>query len=102
MVRKGAAYGTRGRTMAKPKLTVLMLATALAIAPAPARAGIIFVPPPVQGSGVGGAAFGLIGCVTGILLAAIDASQRFNRELTPAEASSCGMLYWINLANGVR
>lgn len=64
-----------------------------------ARAGIVIPPPVVSGSSAGVGVFGLVGCVMGIMLAAIDASRRFNRELTGAEAASCGLLYWINLAN---
>ena len=83
--------------MTRSRLVAIALSVAIATAPAPSQAGI-FVPPPILGSPTS-PALGVIGCVTGIMLAAIDASRRFNRELTPAEAASCGLLYWINLAN---
>lgn len=85
--------------MARSRLVAIALSVAIAIAPAPSNAGIIFVPPVLQPSGTGAGVYALAGCVAGIIFAAIDASRRFNRELTPAEAASCGLLYWINLAN---
>ncbi|MBX3519336.1 MAG: hypothetical protein KF835_04880 [Xanthobacteraceae bacterium] len=84
--------------MAASKLVTLALAAAMTFSPVAARAGIVIVPPVVQPSS-GTAAFGLAGCVGSIILAAIDASRRFNRELTAEEAATCGLLYWINLAN---
>lgn len=83
--------------MARSKLLALALAASMMIAPAQVKAGVIVLPIPANSTPVAG--YALAGCVAGIILAAIDASRRFNRELTAAEAASCGLLYWINLAN---
>ncbi|MBX3514567.1 MAG: hypothetical protein KIT15_04650 [Xanthobacteraceae bacterium] len=85
--------------MARSKLATLTLAVAMAISPLTAKAGVIIVPPVAQASTSGAATFGLVGCVGSIMLAAIDASRRYNRELTTEEAATCGLLYWIKLAN---
>lgn len=86
--------------MARSKVLAVTLAVAIAISPAPASAGIpIVIPLPAPASNPGVGMYGLVGCVAGIMIAAIDAGRRFNRELTGAEAASCGLLYWINLAN---
>ncbi len=83
--------------MARSKLLALTLAAAMTFSPATVKAGIIALPIPANSTTVTG--YALAGCVAGIMIAALDASRRFNRELTAAEATSCGLLYWINLAN---
>ena len=83
--------------MLRSKFLAVFVAAAISITPAPAAAGIIILPP-VQNSTPGVGVYGLAGCVASIMLAAIDAGRRFNRELTGAEAASCGLLYWLNLA----
>src|SRR5690348_15831155 len=39
----------------------------------------------------------VIGCAASIVLSALVANFRDNRQLTTQEASSCGLLYWIPL-----
>ncbi len=85
--------------MARSKLLALTLATAIMFTPAPVRAGIVMPLVIPQGGSSSAVAFGLGGCFAGILLAVIDAGRRFNRELTAEEAATCGLLYWINVAN---
>ena len=38
----------------------------------------------------------VIGCAAGIVGTAIAANTTQRRELTPAEATTCGLLYWIS------
>lgn len=87
--------------VARPKFPTLALAVALAFSNTSVQAGpLALTVPASSSSGVG--AFGLIGCVSSIILAAVDAGRKFNRELTAQEAATCGLLYWINLANTQR
>ncbi len=93
--------------MNKNKFVVIALAAVLALAPVRASAGVPIVPPVVgpvvaTGGGSGSAIYGLVGCVASIMIAAAVASREFNRELTAAEAATCGLLFWINRANARR
>ena len=38
----------------------------------------------------------IFGCATGIIFAAAIANARDNRQLTPAEAASCGLLFLLS------
>lgn len=86
--------------MFKKKLTAAVVAASIAFASTAAHA-IIVVPPkpvPVTG-GASSGAFGLVGCVLSIMLAAADKGNKYKKELTTEEAATCGLLYWINEAN---
>ena len=73
---------------------------ALSIPTAALAAPVVPVHPPVIGGGHGGATpvapFIVMGCAGGIILAAFHANYKFNRELTMAEAWSCGLLHWFS------
>lgn len=89
--------------MRKSKFCAIALAAIIAFLPVRASAGVIIIPPAAApGSGSGAGAYALVGCVASIMIAAIVASQEFNRELTTEEAATCGLLFWINRANARR
>lgn len=88
--------------MTKLKLTFsVAIITALLAASAPNSASatgvpVVAIPPLVGGGGGGGPGPGLIFvCVGGIIVAAIVANARDNRELTAEEALTCGTLFWL-------
>jgi hypothetical protein len=77
------------------KLLVAAIAAAMALTPtvsfgqaAPAP-GLRFSPGPV------GAGWGIFGCAGGIIGTAIVANLWQHRQLTGAEAASCGSIYWV-------
>ncbi len=39
----------------------------------------------------------IFGCAGGVVLAALDASRRQHRSLTPYEAATCGVAYWFTV-----
>lgn len=84
--------------MFRIKSLVLALSLALALAPAPASAATsYYAPAPVTG-GSGATPIGpwlIFGCASFIILAAMTAYRRDGRELTSAEAISCGFGYWL-------
>lgn len=77
------------------KFVIATLAVTTILVPFSAQAtGVHPVPVPiVAGNGVGPGL--LFVCVGGIIVAAIVKSQTENRELTTAEAISCGLLAWV-------
>lgn len=81
--------------MKTSKLTAAVLAVAIGLAPVAASAQRIPVPVPVGSSSSAGAAYGLIGCVLSIMLAATDKGNKYKKELTTDEALTCGLLYWF-------
>lgn len=81
--------------MKTSKLTAAVLAVAIGLAPVAASAQRIPVPVPVGGSSSAGTAYGLIGCVLSIMLAATDKGNKYKKELTTDEALTCGLLYWF-------
>ena len=88
-----------GFVMSRKKLIAATIAASLALgstaptsalaAPAP-----IPVPGPTFGHGPTWVPFAIMGCAGGIILAAMAATARDNRELTAPEAWSCGLLFW--------
>ena len=68
----------------------LISTAAMAVAPR--------VPVPIGGSSGGNVVvpWVVMGCAGGIILAAFHANYKYNRELTMAEAWSCGMLHWFS------
>ena len=69
----------------------LIPTAAMAVRPLP-------VPAPIGGSSGGSVVvpWVVMGCAGGIILAAFHANYKYNRELTMAEAWSCGMLHWFS------
>lgn len=85
--------------MTKMKLAAVVVAASLAFS---SIANAAFVAPPAVATSGGAStagAFGLVGCVASIMLAAVDKSNKYKKQLTTEEAASCGLLYWINEAN---
>lgn len=82
------------------KLTAAALAAAMLISvPATSHAGYWCYKPVTGGGGGGGAASApwfIIGCASGVVLAALAANYRYGRELTAAEAWSCGALFLVS------
>ncbi len=84
--------------MRKLFISACMLFAALAFAPTTASAQLA----PGGGSGGGGGGGGspvggwiFMGCVTALIIAAADANNRKDRELTAGEAWMCGIPYWF-------
>ncbi len=48
------------------------------------------------GAGTSGWLWAIFGCSSGIIVAAMVANSQQNRQLTQAEALSCGLLFWFN------
>jgi hypothetical protein len=69
-------------------LTWLPADTAFAIAP--------ITPCPTPGHGSTSVPFAIVGCASGIILAALAANARDHRELTAQEAWTCGILFWFS------
>jgi hypothetical protein len=86
--------------MAKLKLTSVVIITALLAAGAPNSASANYYPPKVvpmgKHFGAGAGPWLIFGCAGGIILAALAANARDNRELTAEEAWSCGTLFLVS------
>jgi predicted membrane protein len=87
--------------MKTKKLIAAALAASMTMAAlsTPASAVVVSraVPGPTFGSGHPGVTIGpIFACAGGIILAAFAANYRDNRELTAAEAWSCGLLFWLS------
>lgn len=87
------------KCMFKKKLTAAVVAASIAFAATSAHAIIVVPPKPVPVGGASSGAFGLVGCVLSIMLAAADKGNKYKKELTTEEAATCGLLYWVNEAN---
>jgi hypothetical protein len=62
-------------------------------------AGTAPPPPPPSVVGTSGnplAVWLIFGCASSVILAALVASRRDNRELVTAEAATCGLLFWLD------
>jgi len=83
--------------MRKSRLIAAALASVLIVSsPSISWSGIaVPVPVPSTGSTVPVGVWALVGCTASIMLAAIVAGQRDNRELTTGEAATCGLLFWL-------
>jgi hypothetical protein len=69
----------------------------MALSPPAAFAGCVAVGPASKqfGPGPTGLVWAIFGCSSGIIFAALVANYQQNRQLTPAEAASCGLLFWF-------
>jgi hypothetical protein len=79
---------------------ILIIAAALiatlALAPNSARAQVKVIPPPPPGHVVVPAWWwASFACPASVVLSALVADFRDNRQLTAPEAWTCGLLYWI-------
>jgi len=86
--------------MKRKKLIAAAVAASLAIgsiAPTSAFANFVAPAPGASfGSGPTAVPWAIFGCAGGIILAALAANARDNRELTAPEAWSCGLLFWFS------
>jgi len=80
--------------MKKSKILAAALAASLAFSSSVAYAG---APAPgfKFGAGSTGWVWGIFGCSSGIILAAMVANFQQNRQLTAQEAWTCGLLFWF-------
>jgi hypothetical protein len=83
--------------MLKNKLTAIAVAVSIGLAPIAASAQR--APGPVPGTSSGAGAYGLVGCVIAIMIAAVDKGNKYKKELTTDEALTCGLLYWVKETN---
>jgi hypothetical protein len=81
--------------MRKSKLVAAALAVALAFSSVTSSVAAQVVTPPAPASSPG-VVWGVFGCATSIILAALVAGQRNKRELTTPEALTCGLLFWAS------
>jgi hypothetical protein len=85
--------------MGKSKILAAILAALMALYPPAAFAGCVVAVPGAVGKQFGPGPTGLVwaifGCSSGIIFAALVANYQQNRQLTPAEAASCGLLFWF-------
>jgi cell division protein FtsW (lipid II flippase) len=84
--------------MTKLKLTSVAIISALLAASAPNSASANVIVPVVPGAhfAAGSGPWLIFGCVGGIMVAALAANARDNRELTAEEAWSCGTLFFLS------
>jgi hypothetical protein len=78
----------------KSKILAAVLAASMAFSSTVAFAGDV-VPGPKFGTGPTGWVWGIFGCSSGIIFAAIVANWQQNRQLTAKEAATCGLLFWF-------
>jgi hypothetical protein len=83
--------------MGKSKILAAVLAALMVLSPPAAFAGCIAIAPAGKkfGPGPTGLVWAIFGCSSGIIFAALVANYQQNRQLTPAEAASCGLLFWF-------
>jgi hypothetical protein len=80
--------------MLKSKLAAAALAAMLLFTSANvSTGGPIALPPPPSSSAAPVGIWLIFGCAGGIILAAAIANARDNRQLTAAEAATCGLLF---------
>ena len=80
--------------MSKSKMIAAVLAASLTLSAPNANAAAIPVPAAAAGAtGAAAAVYGVMGCAALIMLAASIKAQLFKKELTPAEAASCGLTF---------
>jgi hypothetical protein len=86
--------------MKTKKLIAATLAASMAVAALPTAtyaAPAVLAPGPVFGPGNPGLAlWPIFGCAGGIIVSALAANYRDNRELTAPEAWTCGILFWFS------
>ena len=83
----------------KKLMTATIAAAMLISVPATSHAGYWCYKPVVTGGAGGGASSApwfVIGCASGVVLAALAANYRYGRELTAQEAWSCGTLFLVS------
>jgi hypothetical protein len=81
--------------MGKSRILAAALAIALTFSSTLALAGTAAVPGAKFGTGPTGWVWGIFGCSSGIILAAMVANWQQNRQLTANEAATCGILFWF-------
>jgi hypothetical protein len=85
--------------MSKKLIAAALAASLVASAVMPAHATKLAPVTPVYYSSSGAGAtwipFTVMGCASGIILAAMVANSRDNRELIAPEAWTCGLLFWF-------
>ena len=82
--------------MRKSKIFAGALAISMAFSSAGAFAGVAApIPGHKFGAGPTGWVWGIFGCSSGIILAAMVANFQQNRQLTAQEAWTCGLLFWF-------
>jgi len=87
--------------MTTKKLVVAALATSLAIAnTTSSMASQSFTPAPVTSASGAWVVWGIFGCSSGIILAAMQKGMLGKGQLTPQEAWTCGLLEFYNAATG--
>jgi hypothetical protein len=81
--------------MGKSKILAVVLAASMAFSSTVAVASAPVVPGLKFGAGPTGLMWGIFGCSSGIIVAALVANWQQNRQLTGKEAATCGLLFWF-------
>ena len=82
----------------KSKILAATLAASMVLSSTLAYAGVVAVvgvPGQKFGTGPTGWVWGIFGCSSGIIFAAMVANWQQNRQLTAQEAATCGLLFWF-------
>jgi hypothetical protein len=82
----------------KSKILVATLAASMVLSSTLEYAGVVTVvgvPGQKFGTGPTGWVWGIFGCSSGIIFAAMVANWQQNRQLTAQEAATCGLLFWF-------
>jgi hypothetical protein len=84
--------------MARAKVIAVTVAAAIAFSSATATAGMM-LPPAVHHVSKSNpwVPWAIIGCATFLVLTAMVANARDNRQLISPEAWTCGLAYWLKL-----
>jgi hypothetical protein len=82
--------------MRNSKILAVVLAASMLFSSTIAFAGTPPAPGFKFGAGPTGWVWGIFGCSSGIILAAMVANFQQNRQLTAQEAWTCGLLFWFN------
>jgi hypothetical protein len=84
--------------MRKSKVLAVTLAAAMVLSAATAQAGTTSAPhPSATSSGTPAWFWAVFGCAGGIVFTAMIANWQQKRQLTAAEAATCGILFWFTV-----
>jgi len=81
--------------MGKSKILALAVATAMAFSSVTAQSGVAHVTPSATGNGTPAWFWAVFGCAGGIVFTAFVANWQQKRQLTAAEAATCGLLFYV-------
>jgi len=81
--------------MKKSKMLAFALVAVMALSPSISFGGTAVAPAAIPHSAKPIVPYVIFGCAGALIFAAIIANIQRNRQLTPAEAATCGLLFWF-------